>query len=163
LPHREEDHNVEETEEFNEDIPEIETQEAIEEFSEATMDDQDSIEESFEEQPVENDFEVVESTEESIEEIEPEVPQYDADVLIANYSSFNTKLIGKILTNLSFEYDTVNNVDALNEKLGMYKYKVVLLDSLFKEAVDSEIDANILVLEDSVNKEKLQSALEKYI
>jgi signal transduction histidine kinase/CheY-like chemotaxis protein len=166
LPHREEDHNVEETEEFNEDIPEIETQEAIEEFSEATMDDQDTIEESFEEQPVENDFESVEEfeiTEESIEEIEPEVPQYDADVLIANYSSFNTKLIGKILTNLSFEYDTVNNVDALNEKLGMYKYKVVLLDSLFKEAVDSEIDANILVLEDSVNKEKLQSALEKYI
>ncbi|MEJ2373057.1 MAG: response regulator, partial [Sulfurimonas sp.] len=162
LPHREEDDDVEETEEFNEEIPGIETQEATEEFSEATMDGQDVIEES-EEQPAENDFEVVENTEESIEEIEPEIPQYDADVLIANYSSFNTKLIGKILTNLSFEYDTVNNVDALNEKLGMYKYKVVLLDSLFKEAVDSEIDANILVLEDSVNKEKLQSALEKYI
>lgn len=152
LAHKQEE-DFEEVEEFAEETPEIEIEEPV-------------VEETFEEQPVENDFESVEEfeiTEDTVEEAQPEVAQYDADVLIANYSSFNTKLIGKILTNLSFEYDTVNNVDALNEKLGMYKYKVVLLDSLFKEAVDSEIDANILVLEDSVNKEKLQSALEKYI
>ncbi|MBD3797538.1 MAG: response regulator, partial [Campylobacterales bacterium] len=105
------------------------------------------------------------------ENIEPEsveeeiiAPIYDADVLIANYSKFNTKLFGKILTELAFEYDTANSVEALREKLQNYNYKVVLLDSLFKGTIEqSETDADIIVFEDSANKEKLKTLLANYI
>ncbi len=129
------------------------TQEISEEPAEAM---QEAVEiQKEEETPVTPSKELAPQEEEAI--------QYDADVLIANYSKFNTKLFAKILTDLSFEYDTANNAEVLNEKLGQYKYKVILLDALLKDTIDVPTDADIIISEDSVNKERLKSSLEKYI
>lgn len=96
------------------------------------------------------------------EEITKEEKTYDADILIANYSKFNTKLYAKILSDLAFKYDTVNSSDALNGKLEKFKYRAVLLDSMLKESITTQTDADLIVLEDSVNKEKIKLLLEKY-
>ncbi|MFT7860506.1 MAG: ATP-binding protein [Sulfurimonas sp.] len=94
--------------------------------------------------------------------IEPPVA-YDADVLIANTSRFNTKLFTKIFTSLAYEYDTAADAETLNNKLQEFNYKVVILDSLLKDAIDVETDAKLIVVEESVNREKLKSLVEKYI
>ncbi|MDH4944568.1 ATP-binding protein [Sulfurimonas sp. C5] len=128
----------------------------------ADVEPTETIEEPVAVQEEEEETISVETQEELTPE-EEEALQYDADVLIANYSKFNTKLFAKILTDLSFEYDTANNAEVLNEKLAQYKYKVILLDALLKDAIDVQTDADILISEDSVNKEKLRSILEKYM
>ncbi|WP_304545443.1 hybrid sensor histidine kinase/response regulator [Sulfurimonas microaerophilic] len=131
--------------------------------------------ENGDEAPVESAPEVAEIAEvEEVQGLEAEMPQeltqeeteamqYDADVLIANYSKFNTKLFAKILTDLSFEYDTANTQEVLNEKLDNYKYKVILADTLFKDAVKDHTDTDVLVFEDSVNKDKLKDLLKQYM
>ncbi|QOP41934.1 hybrid sensor histidine kinase/response regulator [Sulfurimonas marina] len=137
-----------------------------EEITDAQENSSETVEEPIVEEPVVEVAEVEEIQE--VPEIEEtttpeEVVAYDADVLIANYSKFNTKLFAKILTDLSFEYDTANTEDVLNEKLDTYKYKVILADTFFQNAVKDHTDTDVLVFEDSVNKDKLKTLLEKYM
>ncbi|WP_428738115.1 ATP-binding protein [Sulfurimonas sp.] len=150
------------------DLADNNSQEIIEEVTELAADKfvEENLTDTEVEIPTEEVFEkIIEEDFEEPNELDEEVQPiaYDSDVLIANYSKFNSKLIGRILTNLAFDYDIANSVELVNEKLQTNRYKVVLLDSLLKDAVDVSTDTDILILEDSINKEKLQSALEKYI
>jgi len=62
------------------------------------------------------------------EKEEKHIPSYDADILLAKKSPFETKLFAKLLSSLGYSFDIANTPDELNEKIINGAYKIVLFD-----------------------------------
>ena len=88
----------------------------------------EEVEEKEVEKEVEKIEKVVDEQEEKI--IKDEVPQahYNADIILAKKSPFETKLFQKVLDSLGYNYDIANNLSELQDMVINNNYKVILFD-----------------------------------
>jgi signal transduction histidine kinase/CheY-like chemotaxis protein len=91
---------------------------------------------------------------------------YDADILVAKKSPFETKLFTKILDNLGYTYEVANSPDELNEKIKNGAYKLLFFDreseklelkefARFVAAMNKEknIKTHLILLKDTMSNE----------
>jgi len=72
---------------------------------------------------------------EIITEEDKKLPQasYEADILLAKKSLFETKLYIKLLKTLGYTYKEVHNMDDLNKEIENSSFKLILLDKEFEQ------------------------------
>ncbi|MEN4052765.1 ATP-binding protein [Sulfurimonas sp. NWX79] len=106
-----------------EEIPAIEIDEEI--LQEEGFDTDDTLEKEAQEEE-----EQIETPEPVEEETLPEVEevQYNADILLAKKSPFETKLFTKLLDSLGYSYEVATSSEELNDKIASNAYKIVLFD-----------------------------------
>ena len=86
--------------------------------------------------------EIIEDTQEEVQE---EQVEYNADILLAKKSKFETKLYTKILDSLGYSYENVNSTDELKIELTNKNYKLVIFDKDLGGLLPSDINERIKV------------------
>jgi len=106
------------------------------------------------------EVEKIETTadEPEVEIINDEVPQahYDADIILAKKSPFETKLFQKVLDSLGYNYDIANNLSELENMVMNNNYKVILFD---KELNNLNLEAFSKLVKSANQKSTLPSYL----
>ncbi|WP_373069557.1 ATP-binding protein [Sulfurimonas sp.] len=90
--------------------------------------------------------EIPEIEESTVEEVE-----YNADILLAKKSMFETKLYAKVFNSLGYSYKDVHSIDDLKDEISNNNYKIIMYDKQLSNISLKEVQENVKMSNEKAN------------
>ena len=86
----------------------------------------------------------------------------EKEILIAKKFLLESRILTKIIENLGYSYETLNNIDLIGNKLSSGKYDILFTDrDLITKNISNSND-NIAIITTATSKEEIENLIKKY-